>query len=385
MKKLFALTLCSMVLAGCDDSSPQNTATEQSPQTSQSAPEVVQEKPVKAISPEKFFDIPFTKTERGRVILNNAIDLFRHDYDIEDKTIVVKSENPLKLTLKESVFEDLDQKDIRNDLERKFIANIFEIFAHLNVDSVDLTLEPIKQNGKPYGKNAAIKGKVTRENALKVLQTYSAMKSFDDYISFDKDDEYNILGYSRSKQADEFNREEYRKQILTGLLTGKIEQPYEVVKLPLDVDFTTIQVKLKQAFDLSLFQNDSRELANGNQEYSTTISDVVRVYAIGKGKDKIEQVAVQFAVINDANIVMQSTGGIAAAMLATPNPDKSFNTVTSMMDTVGKKMKKSKNKESIEETKLVDGLTLKLTVHPRLGGIAFLTIEKLEKQPKVFN
>lgn len=384
MKKLFALTLCSMALMGCDDSTPQNTSTDQTPQTSQSAPAVVQEKTVKAISPEKFFDIPFTKTESGRVILNNAVDLFRHDYDVEDKTIIIKSENPLQFTLKESVLENLDQKEIRNDLERKFISNVFEIFAHLNADSVDLTLEPIKQNGKPYGKNAAIKGKITRENALKVLQTYSAMKSFDDYVSFDKDDEYNILGYSRSKRADEFNREEYRKQILTGLLTGKIEQPYEVVKLPLDVDFTTIQVKLKQAFDLSFFQNDSRELANGNQEYSTTISDVVRVYAIGKGKDKIEQVAVQFAVINDANIVMQSTGGIAAAMLATPNPDKSFNTVTSMMDTVGKKMKKSKNKESIEETKLVDGLTLKLTVHPRLGGIAFLTIEKLEKQPKVF-
>ena len=110
----------------------------------------------------------------------------------------------------------------------------------------------------------------------------------------------------------------------------------------------------------------------------------MKVYAIEKDKNHLVQVAVQFAFVNNADIVMQSTGAIAAAMLATPDPNKSFKIVTSMMEAASKKMKKSKNKDKAEEVRLVDGLTLKLTVHPNLGGIAFLTIEKLEKRPVIF-
>lgn len=388
MKKIFALTLCAMAVMGCDDKSTESSQSNQPKQTEVSAVNTEQKtSEIKAVIPEKYIDVPFTKTEKGRVIYKNPLDAFENgsDYNSEDKTLVINAKSPLKVTLKEDTGAALSVDDVKQLLEHRFILAVYQFFAYTNENEIEITLEPVKEGNKPYGKGyKAIKGKITREQALKTLQTFSGMKDFDDYVSFDKDSEWVILGFTPSKKAQKFTSSDYQSQILNSLLTGKIDTPYEIVKLPIDVDFTNIQVKLKKAFDLSLFQNDSRTLTNGDKEYSTVISDFVKVYAIEKDKNHLVQVAVQFAFVNNADIVMQSTGAIAAAMLATPDPNKSFKIVTSMMEAASKKMKKSKNKDKAEEVRLVDGLTLKLTVHPNLGGIAFLTIEKLEKRPVKF-
>lgn len=377
-----------MAVVGCDDKSTESSQSNQPKQTEVSAVNTEQKtSEIKAVIPEKYIDVPFTKTEKGRVIYKNPLDAFENgsDYNSEDKTLVINAKSPLKVTLKEDTGAALSVDDVKQLLEHRFILAVYQFFAYTNENEIEITLEPVKEGNKPYGKGyKAIKGKITREQALKTLQTFSGMKDFDDYVSFDKDSEWVILGFTPSKKAQKFTSSDYQSQILNSLLTGKIDTPYEIVKLPIDVDFTNIQVKLKKAFDLSLFQNDSRTLTNGDKEYSTVISDFVKVYAIEKDKNHLVQVAVQFAFVNNADIVMQSTGAIAAAMLATPDPNKSFKIVTSMMEAASKKMKKSKNKDKAEEVRLVDGLTLKLTVHPNLGGIAFLTIEKLEKRPVKF-
>ncbi len=377
-----------MAVMGCDDKSTESSQSNQPKQTEVSAVNTEQKtSEIKAVIPEKYIDVPFTKTEKGRVIYKNPLDAFENgsDYNSEDKTLVINAKSPLKVTLKEDTGAALSVDDVKQLLEHRFILAVYQFFAYTNENEIEITLEPVKEGNKPYGKGyKAIKGKITREQALKTLQTFSGMKDFDDYVSFDKDSEWVILGFTPSKKAQNFTSSDYQSQILNSLLTGKIDTPYEIVKLPIDVDFTNIQVKLKKAFDLSLFQNDSRTLTNGDKEYSTVISDFVKVYAIEKDKNHLVQVAVQFAFVNNADIVMQSTGAIAAAMLATPDPNKSFKIVTSMMEAASKKMKKSKNKDKAEEVRLVDGLTLKLTVHPNLGGIAFLTIEKLEKRPVKF-
>ncbi|WFL71229.1 hypothetical protein P8T58_00680 [Haemophilus influenzae] len=388
MKKLFALTLCAMAVVGCNDKSTESSQSNQPKQTEVSAVNTEQKtSEIKAVIPEKYIDVPFSKTEKGRVIYKNPLDAFENgsDYNSEDKTLVINAKSPLKVTLKEDTAAELSVDDVKQLLEHRFILAVYQFFTYTNENEIEITLEPVKEGNKPYGKGyKAIKGKITREQALKTLQTFSGMKDFDDYVSFDKDSEWVILGFTPSKKAQKFTSSDYQSQILNSLLTGKIDTPYEIVKLPIDVDFTNIQVKLKKAFDLSLFQNDSRTLTNGDKEYSTVISDFVKVYAIEKDKNHLVQVAVQFAFVNNADIVMQSTGAIAAAMLATPDPNKSFKIMTSMMEAASKKIKKSKNKDKAEEVRLVDGLTLKLTVHPNLGGIAFLTIEKLEKRPVKF-
>ena len=53
-----------------------------------------------------------------------------------------------------------------------------------------------------------------------------------------------------------------------------------------------------------------------------------------------------------------------------------------MIEKIGKKLQKTQG--SVKERQEIDGYTLEMTVHKSLGGLSFLTIEKLVKQPVVF-
>lgn len=393
MKKTLLATLISLFLVGCgDDNQAATSTTEQATtqQTVETQPKP-EEKKIKAILPEdalKDENIVFTKNEKGTVIFENIVDLFEYmgDYSLEDKDLKIVSQNPLHIQIFESVMGN-DEGSI-DDLQYKLVRDIYKVFTHTNVNEFTLEVIPVDSKTEKTTKQLAKitqKAKLNRDKALEILQAFSAMKSFDDTVSFDENAEYTVIGLDKSKAFDKFNTTNLRPRIAKALKTGKVEIPEEEVQLPLEVDFISIQAKLQQIFDLSVFDSGRRELTDGRMEYSTPISDYVKVYAIGD-KDQaktIRQVAVQFAFTNDQNIIVQSIGGIGAAMLATPNPDKSFKEVQAMMDSAGKKLKKAK--DSIEEIKVVDGLTLKLKVHPNLGGMAFLTIEKLEKRKIQFN
>ncbi|EXI61658.1 hypothetical protein [Mannheimia granulomatis] len=391
MKKTLLATLISFLLVGCgDDSQPATSTTEQA--TTQQAVETQpqpEEKKIKATLPEdvlKDENIAFTKNEKGTVIFENVVDLFEYmgDYSIEDKDLKIVSKNPLHIQVFEGVVGN-DEGSI-DDLQYKLVRDIYKVFTHTTVNEFTLEVIPVDAKTDKTTKQLAKitqKAKVNREKALEILQTFSGMKSFDDTVTFDENAEYTVIGLDKSKTFDKFNSTQLRPQIAKALKTGKVEIPEEEVQLPLNVDFIEIQAKLQQVFDLSVFDSGRRELADGNIEYSTPISNYVKVYAIGNKEKVIKQVAVQFAFSNDQDIIVQSIGGIGAAMLATPNPDRSFKEIQAMMESAGKKLKKAK--DSIEEIKVVDGLTIKLKVHPSLGGMAFLTIEKLEKRKIQFN
>lgn len=390
-KQLLSATLITLFLASCGDETPATTENQATTQTTeQSQPVEKTEKKIKATLPEdalKDDGIAFTKNEKGRVIFEKVVDLFEYmgDYSLEDKTLKIVSQNPLHIQIFERVAGN--NADVIDDLQYKLIRDIYKVFSHTAVNEFTLEVIPVDAKTEKTTKQLAKltqKAKLNREKALEILQAFSAMKSFDDTVSFDENAEYTVIGLDKSKAFDNFNSTKLRPQIAKALKTGKVEVPEEEVQLPLDVDFTTIQVKLKNVFDLSIFNNGVRELANGDTEYSTPISDYVKVYAIGNKEKAVKQVGVQFFFSNEQDLIIQSVGGISAAMLATPNPDKSFKDVQAMIDNAGKKLKKSK-KDSIEEVKVVDGLTIKLQVHPSLGGLSYLTIEKLEKRKMQFN
>ncbi|QTM01911.1 hypothetical protein [Mannheimia sp. ZY171111] len=390
-KQLLSATLITLFLASCGDETPATTENQATTQTTeQSQPVEKTEKKIKATLPEdalKDDGFAFTKNEKGTVIFEKVVDLFEYmgDYSLEDKDLKIVSQNPLHIQIFERVAGD--NADVIDELQYKLIRDIYKVFSHTAVNEFTLEVIPVDAKTEKTTKQLAKitqKAKLNREKALEILQAFSAMTSFDDTVSFDENAEYTVIGLDKSKAFDKFNTTNLRPQIAKALKTGKVEIPEEEVQLPLDVDFTKIQVKLKQVFDLSLFDNDRRELADGRIEYSTPISDYVKVYAIGD-KDQaktIRQVAVQFVFSNDQQMIVHSLGGIGAAMLATPNPDKSFSAVKTMMEKAAKKLKKA---DKIEEVAVVDGLTLKLKVHPSLGGMAFLTIEKLEKRKIQFN
>ena len=394
MKKLLTLTMCALFVAGCDDSRESSSS---SPQVSDNTPQVVdktpqaaqqpEEKKIKALLPEANLEKPFTKTDSGRVIFNNVVDLFEDEslYSLEDKDIIIHSKNPLKLTLKESIIETKDPQDIRDDLENKFIYNVFEIFAHTNLDKVDIVLEPVKQDGKSYGKKMAIKGNITRERALQVLQTYSAMKTFDDYVEFNPEKEYAVLGFSRSERAQKFNSEKFRKQIINGLLTGKIEPPFDIVQQRLDgvtdSELGAKMIDVGNSLGLSIDDN-TRELNNGHRERKWSFNQISTLSIEQNKAGDIVNVTAQFGFLSEPEYVLQTMAVLAVAANATPNPDKTFKIASNMIEKIGKKLKKTQ--DSIKEREIVDGYTVEMTVHKSLGGLSFFTIQKLGKQPVVF-
>lgn len=94
-----------------------------------------------------------------------------------------------------------------------------------------------------------------------------------------------------------------------------------------------------------------------------------KVYAIGDDNKVIKQVAVNLCWLTiKILLINQPVESSAVAMLATPNPDKSFRIVNTMLDKVGKTKKLKKAEGSIEETKVVDGLTIKLKAYPQLAA-----------------
>lgn len=386
MKKLLIVSLLGLALTACDDSdkAANSETAKDEVKTEQIAKEEAKPKAIKA---EDFIkDVTFTKNEKGTVIFNNLVEMLDEmtDYNLEDKTLKIISEKPLSIQIFYKTFGNQEKKHLIPEVQDAFISTVFRIFTYTNLEEITLEIIPVdNKTDKPLNKKFNLKTKVTRAKALEILNTYSAAKTFDDLVNFDENDQYNVIGYSGSKLSIAIRNDKVRDYVTTALKTGKIEIPEEDMQLPFDVDFTNIQVKLKQVFDLSLFDNDRRELADGSIENSTKISDYVKVYAIGNKDRTIRQVAVQFVFTNDNDIIIQSIGGISAAMLATPNPEKAFNVVQTMMDKISKKLKNAK--ETLEESKVVDGLTLKLKVYPQLGGIAFLTIEKLEKRKIQFN
>lgn len=164
-----------------------------------------------------------------------------------------------------------------------------------------------------------------------------------------------------------FNSTKLRPQIAKALKTEKIEIPEEV-QLHFEVDFTNIQVKLKKIFDLSIFQNDGRELKDGDIEYSTAIINYVKIYAVDKNR-MMKQVSVQFTFVNNPYIIFQSQVG-QCSNASHLNLDNSFKVAQkvaqSMIEIVGKKLKKQKRRE---EVKAIDRFTMKLKVYPNMGGI----------------
>ena len=386
MKKLFTLTLCALLVAGCDNAQTTNSPSEQtSDNAAQVSAQQPQENQIKALQPEAHLEKSFTKTESGRVIFNNVVDLFEDEalYSLEDKDIIIHSETPLKLTLKETILDTVTADMARDILEDKFIYDVFEIFAHTNLDKVDITLEPVKQDGKPYGKKMAIKANITRERALQLLQTYSAMKTFDDYVEFNPEKEYTVLGFSRSERAEKFNSEKFRKQIINGLLTGKIEQPYEMVPQPIETDDATLLAKMQEvgnALDVSI-ENNSRKLIDGKIETTFSFNQAFTVSTL-KNDTGIIRVTAQFGFVSEPEYILRSLAVIGVATSITPFPEKAFKAAGNMIEKIGKKLQKTQG--SVKERQEIDGYTLEMTVHKSLGGLSFLTIEKLVKQPVVF-
>lgn len=381
MKKLFFLSFLSCALIGCGD----DTATTQTEQatTEQTQQSTDKEPQAKAVRPQDYFkDTQYSLNEKGTVIFGSAKELFEQngDYNIEDKTLIIHSENPLKITLNVVTTKDESEELIKLDIANAFFYGIYQTFTHTNVPSIDLTVSAINQKQKPVYKNFTLKSKVTREYALNVLKNFSPAKSFDDLVNFDTSNEYNVVGYNSSKLYLDFRGERFRSQIIKSLTTGKLEQATEKVELSLPV--TTDDFRSKLRLVDAQYKFSSRELNNGKKAYLFELS-IPRIELVGQNQDDISSISIMTGFSNDNKVIFENLIALGAVSAFMPKPENMLHSLTEMIAEIAKKY--NKNNKDVELVKLVDGITVKMSLSKSLGGIVFINFHKFETRPVVFN
>lgn len=382
MKKLLMLSFLGLTLSACDDT-PQSASTETNANTSQQTESIKSDPDIKAILPENMIkDVPFSKNEKGTVIFNNVLDMFSalSLYDVEDKNIKLVSEKPLHILLHPTIAKS-DEEITLKDSRYEFLSALYRIFTNTLTDEITLEVVPIDvQTNKPLPKKYHAKIKATREKALNVLQTFSPAKDFNDLVSFDKQNQYVVLGYSSSNLSSKFYNSPYATNIIKALSTGKIEIPMQDVIDPLNFNLLTIQTKLREIGMNGDF--DIRKLESGKNAYTIPLNKVVSIEAVGNDWEKIETVSLQFGMVNDNDIILHTLAGLATTVLVMPDPDKAFKEINAMIDIAGKRMKKE---ETIKVKKVIDGITLELKVFKNMGGLSYLSYKKIKQEPVNFN
>lgn len=158
-----------------------------------------------------------------------------------------------------------------------------------------------------------------------------------------------------------------------------------MVPQPLNVQADLIYSKLIEigkTLGVSFVKDNSHELNDGNTERTLSLSDISAIHLTVTPDNKIIKVTAQFAFSNSQEYILQALSVLSVSVLATPSPDKTFKVATSMIDKIGKQVSKAKG--SIKEVQEVDGHKVEMNVHKNLGGLSFFSIEKLEKQPVIF-
>lgn len=380
MKKLLTLSLISLFVTACDDSETKNTVPQSETKTEQTAKV---EDPAKAIQPEQMIQgVSFTKNEKGTVIFANILAMLDQmtDYNPEDKTLKVISENPLSIQLFHKVFADQDKKHLITDVQDAFINVVFKIFTHTDLNDITLEIVPVDhQTDKPLNKKFNLKTKITRATALEILKAYSAANTFDDLVNFDQNDQYNVIGYNGSKLSTAIRADNVRDSVAKALTTGKIDVPMQDVIIPIGFDMDTLANNVKRIAPNNVIE--SRKLNDGNNAYSIKLGQVVMLEGIGKMKNNLDYLTVQFAFSNDQELILQTLAGLSIGSTITPNPDKTFSEITKMIEKATKLIAKQ---DKVEIKKVIDGLTLEMKIYKNLGGISYLSIKKLETRPMTF-
>ncbi|KMK51568.1 hypothetical protein RO21_05575 [[Actinobacillus] muris] len=379
MKKLLTLSILGLLLVGCDDETTQQTTSSDQTQTV-----TVEEPKIQAAQPESVIEnIAFTKNEKGTVIFNNVPDMFVafSSYDKEDNNIKVISENPLHIQLNPNIFKLEDDKDTVQMIEQEFISAIYKIFTHTNINEFILEMLPVDiKTEKPLHKKFNRKIKITRERALTVLQNFSPAKSFDQLVNFNEQEKYNIIGLSPSKLASKFNNNKYSDFIFKALSTGKIDIPKQEVIIPLNIDMKIIQERLAMADIITSIE--PRDLTNGKKAYDIKLSKIVMIEGIGNSQNNVESLSLQFGMVSEPKIIIDTVAGFGVSSFVMPNPDKTFKEINKMVEKAGKQMKK---KDIVEITSNVGDITLQLKVFKNMGGLSYLTFKKVEWKPVDFS
>ena len=114
------------------------------------------------------------------------------NYRTDDGEVVIDDASKSKYTLKPIIGMGLaDSDEIQSDVNRAMWEGVYRVFAHVPVDSIDVTIAPqiakgteAKSEEMKRLKDFNIHIKTTRAEALAALQKHTGVQSFDELVDF---------------------------------------------------------------------------------------------------------------------------------------------------------------------------------------------------------
>ena len=159
------------------------------PTAAEETPPVV----VKESAPTSIPETPAANESKAKQDANvNAFFERTKNYRADDGELVINDASQNKYTIKPTIGMGLaNSDDIQSDVNRAMWEGVYRVFAHVPVDSIDVTIAPqiakgteAKSEEMKRLKDFNIHIKTTRAEALAALQKHAGVQSFDELVDF---------------------------------------------------------------------------------------------------------------------------------------------------------------------------------------------------------
>ncbi|UOO90278.1 hypothetical protein LVJ82_04635 [Vitreoscilla massiliensis] len=162
---------------------------------SQTASTIVSSEPVtkpEPVTEANTTDTPKAKQDQNITAFFERTGGYRvENGEMSDGYFVIDDASKNKYTIKPVIFSSSNGDSIQNDVNRAMWEGVFRVFAHLPIDSLDVTIAPqIAKNATTISddmkrlKDFNIHIKTTRAEALAALQKHAGVQSFDELVDF---------------------------------------------------------------------------------------------------------------------------------------------------------------------------------------------------------
>ncbi|MDO4897651.1 MAG: hypothetical protein Q3971_09860 [Moraxella sp.] len=161
--------------------------------------------------------IPYKLSGDGVVIFENVSDMMTafNDYQ-HNGQFKISGNNPVHLELYGLNTQTNTQDNLTYNQHQALLYGIYKPFTYTNIDKITVSagVKDMKDPSKVIVKPMTLT--VTKEQALKALQTHTDAKDFKDLVA-DTSADFIVKGYSGSKLSETLYKDEVQKAILNDL------------------------------------------------------------------------------------------------------------------------------------------------------------------------
>lgn len=219
MKK-FTLLLLPLALIACGEPSTDTTKEPTAPSVETTTPateSMMTDDEYKKRLDSLMDGVSYTLNADGVVTFDNVSDMMTafNDYQY-DGQFKVSGDNPVHLELYEISTKANTKENLAYEQNKALLYGIYKPFTYTNIDKITVSagVKDMKDPSKVIVKPITLT--VTKEQALKALQTHTDAKDFKDLVA-DTSADFVLKGYSRSKISEMLYKDEIQQAIIKDL------------------------------------------------------------------------------------------------------------------------------------------------------------------------